>query len=110
MTQAFTNPADNGISQAAALSAVARPSDSTLSRNPSHSMRRDLEEAMLQPTGEAPTNVVPFPVPSGPAGRADDAAARLDGMLDSEGYFTQSDEEFLTDLGLFDSTFMPPLG
>jgi len=73
-------------------------------------MHRDNEHMLRQDSSssEAPTNVVPFPVPAPAAGRSDEAAARLDGMLDSDGYFTQSDEEFLTDLGLLDTGFMLP--
>ena len=73
-------------------------------------MHRDNEHMLRQDrsSSEAPTNVVPFPVPPPAAGRSDEATARLDGMLDSDGYFTQSDEEFLTDLGLLDTGFMPP--
>ena len=64
-------------------------------------MRRDFDSHTLQLS-----TIMPFP--SAHAGRYDEAAALRDGMLDSEGYFTQSDEEFLTDLGVFDTDFMPP--
>jgi hypothetical protein len=71
-------------------------------------MRRDLDPFMLHLAGQAVGNIAAFPIAPARHAGTGEACALLDGMLDSEGYFVQSDEDFLTDLGVFDSTFTPP--